>query len=424
VTSRLFHGWRIVASAFVILFTAYGAQYCFGVFFAALLADFSWSRTGLSGVFSLYAFTYCAFGFPAGRLTDRLGPRLVIGAGAVCLGGALVTMAAVTALWQAYLLYGVVAALGMGTAYVPCNTTVVRWFARQRGLATGIASSGASLGTLVLPPLAQLAVGALGWRGAYVLGGAIVFLVVLLTAQTMRRDPESLGLHPDGEPAPPPSALGAPPGGLSLRQAIRTRALWLLGLAFSATWIPVFIPLVHLVPFARDLGHSPLAAAWAISATGAGAVLGRLLMGAVSDRIGRRPTIAGGMLLQTLAFLGFAVVRDLIPLYATAILFGFSYGTISTLFAAIIGDFFGREQAGSIVGFVFMLAGSVAAWGTLGAGAIYDATGSYRTAFVLSAVLNIVALVLLMACRPPARADTWREPTRVYTPRVSEERST
>ena len=405
-----YHGWRIVAGAFLILFTAYGAQYCFGVFFAALLADFHWSRTGLSGVFSLYAFTYCVSGFPAGRLTDRFGPRRVIGAGAVFLGGALVAMASVGALWQAYVLYGVVAALGMGTAYVPCNTTVVRWFARRRGLATGIASSGASLGTLVLPPLAQLAVGTLGWRGAYVVGGTVVLVVVLLTAQIMRRDPESLGLHPDGQPSPTLAASGAT-GGLSLGEAVRTRALWLLGLAFSATWIPVFIPLVHLVPFARDLGHSPLAAAWTISATGAGAVLGRLTMGAVSDRIGRRTTIAGGMLLQTLAFLGFSVVRDLTPLYATAVVFGFSYGTISTLFAAIIGDFFGREQAGSIVGFVFMLAGSMAAWGTLGAGAVYDATGSYRAAFVISALLNLVAVGLLLACRPPVR-----DPRRVLRP--------
>ena len=415
----IFPGWRIVAGAFVILFTAYGAQYCFGVFFAALLAEFGWSRTGLSGVFSLYAFTYCAFGFPAGRLTDRWGPRVVIGCGALFLGGALATMAAITALWQAYVLYGVVAALGMGTAYVPCNTTVVRWFSRRRGLASGIASSGASLGTLVLPPLAQLTVGALGWRGAYVVGGAVVFVVLLLAAQVMRRDPESLGLRPDGEPAPVLVAVGPSPGGRSLREASRTRALWLLGLAFSATWIPVFIPLVHLVPFARDLGHSPLAAAWAISATGAGAVLGRLTMGAVSDRIGRRPTIAGGMLLQTLAFFGFTVAHDLSALYATAVLFGFSYGTISTLFAAIVGDFFGREQAGSIVGFVFMLAGSMGAWGTLGAGAIYDATGNYRVAFLLAALLNLVAIGLLLACRPPVRGVTAASPSDAGRPRYT-----
>ena len=223
----------------------------------------------------------------------------------------------------------------------------------------------------------------------------------------MRRDPESLGLHPDGAAAP--ATTSAAVGGLPLDAAIRTRAFWLLGFAFSATWMPVFIPLVHLVPFARDLGHSPLAAASAISATGAGAVLGRLAMGAVSDRLGRRPTIGGAMLLQIVAFVGFTLVHDLAALYVTALVFGFSYGTISTLFAAIVGDFFGREQAGSLVGFLFALAGSLAAWGTLAAGAIYDATGSYRPTFALSALFNIIAFALLLACRPP-REDR-REPS-------------
>ena len=96
----IFYGWRIVAAVFAVLFTAYGAQYCFGVFFTALLDEFGWSRAGLAGVFSLYAFLYSAFGFPAGRLTDRWGPRVVITVGGVFLGGALAAMALVTRLWQ------------------------------------------------------------------------------------------------------------------------------------------------------------------------------------------------------------------------------------------------------------------------------------------------------------------------------------
>src|SRR5204863_9132487 len=85
----IFYGWRIVAAAFVVLFTAYGAQYCFSIFFAALLDEFGWSRAGLSGVFSLYAFGYCIVGFPAGRLTDRWGPRIVVTTGGLLLGRAL-----------------------------------------------------------------------------------------------------------------------------------------------------------------------------------------------------------------------------------------------------------------------------------------------------------------------------------------------
>ncbi|HEV8615794.1 MAG TPA: MFS transporter [Methylomirabilota bacterium] len=397
---RLFHGWKIVGAAFVVLFIAYGAQYSFGVFFSALLAEFGWSRASLAGVFSLYAFLYCVFGFPAGRLTDRWGPHLVIAAGGLFLGGALAGMALVTELWQPYVLYGVVAALGMGTAYVPCNSTVVRWFARRRGLAVGIASSGGSVGTFVLPPVAQLIVGAVGWRAAYVIFGAAVFVILSVVSRVMRRDPESMGFHPDGEPPLPGEVIDAA-GGWPLRDALRTPTFWLLAVTFSATWIPVFIPLVHIVPFTRDLGYSALIAASVVSALGAGAVMGRLAMGAVSDRLGRKSTIGIAMVMQALGFVGFILVRDLPLLYGSALVFGYSYGTISTLFPALVGDFFGRGQVGSLVGFLFMIAGGTAAWGPLIAGAIYDATQRYTLAFAGSAALNVLALTLLLLCRPP-----------------------
>lgn len=402
--ARVYYGWVVVAGAFGVLFVAYGAQYSFGVFFSALLDEFGWSRASLAGAFSVYAFAYCIFGFPAGRLTDLWGPRRVIAIGGCFLGAALVGMAFVSRLWQPYVLYGLVAALGMGTAYVPCNATVVKWFVRRRGLAVGLASSGASLGTFVLPPLAQLLIGAVGWRAAYLVFGAGVLVVLNLIAWAMRRDPESLGLHPDGGARPAPSA--PPPGGESwpLGRAARTPVFWLLGAAFSATWIPVFIPLVHVVQFSRDLGFSPLVGASVISALGVGAVAGRLVMGLVSDRLGRRTTVAIAMGLQALAFTGFLAVRDLGTLYATTFVFGYSYGAISTLFTAIVGDFFGREQAGTLVGVLFALAGSMGGWGPLIAGALYDATGSYGPAFALAAGLNLVALALLLLCRPPRAA--------------------
>jgi MFS family permease len=397
--ARVFYGWVVVAGAFATLFVAYGAQYSFGVFFAALLDEFGWSRASLAGAFSLYAFLYCLVGFPAGRLTDRWGPRRVISAGGGFLGLALAAMAGVSRLWHPYVLYGLLAAIGMGTAYVPCNVTVVRWFVRQRGLAVGLASSGASAGTVALPLLAQALVGAVGWRAAYLVFGVGVCLALSLSALVMRRDPEGLGLHPDGAPGPP---LAAPvSGGWSLGRAARTPTFWLLGAAFAATWMPVFIPLVHLVRYTRDLGFSPLAGASVISTLGAGAVVGRLVMGAVSDRVGRRTTVAVAIALQALAFLGFLTVTSLTGLYATALLFGYSYGAISTLFTAIVGDLFGREHAGTLVGVLFAMAGSMGAAGPLVAGAVYDATATYAPAFALGAGLNGLGVILVLLCRPP-----------------------
>ena len=397
---RVFRGWIVVAGAFTVLFVAYGAQYSFGVFFSALLEEFGWSRASLAGAFSLYAVLYPVMGFPAGRLTDRWGPRAVITAGALFLGTALAGMSLVTRLWQPYLLYGGIAALGMGTAYVPCNTTVVKWFVRRRGLAVGLASSGGSVGTFLLPPLAQLLVTAVGWRGAYLIFGAAVFVVLTVVARVMRRDPESVGLHPDGEAAPVAADAGG--RGWPLGRAVRSRAFWMLGATFSTTWIPVFIPLVHIVPFARDLGYSPLTGAWVVSTLGIGAVVGRLVMGSVSDRIGRKAAVGIAMALQAVGFLGFLLAgRGPALLFGATFVFGYSYGAISTLFPAIVGDFFCRAQAGAIVGILFALAGSMAGWGPLIAGALYDATGGYDLTWRLAAGMNVLAVALLGLSRPP-----------------------
>jgi MFS family permease len=124
-------------------------------------------------------------------------------------------------------------------------------------------------------------------------------------------------------------------------------------------------------------------------------------MGAVSDGIGRKPALGLVIALQGISFLGFTLVGGLPSLYLAALGFGFSYGAVSTLFPAIVGDFFGREEAGSLVGFLFALAGSMAAWGPLLAGMIYDATGGYTWAFLGSAASNGAALVLLALARPP-----------------------
>jgi MFS family permease len=226
-----------------------------------------------------------------------------------------------------------------------------------------------------------------------------VCVTLAAVARVMRRDPESLGLQPDGEASP---AIGRIPG-VGLAAATRTATFWLLGAAFTATWLPVFIPLVHLVSLARDLGHGVATGAWLVSALGAGAVVGRMIMGPVSDRIGRKPTLVITMGMQALAFAGFSMAGGVGALLATTLAFGYSYGATSTLFPAIVSDFFGRAAAGSIVGFLFMLAGSMAAWGPLVAGAVHDATGSYVPAFQLAAVANVVASAILFVTRSPQR---------------------
>ena len=189
----------------------------------------------------------------------------------------------------------------------------------------------------------------------------------------------------------------------TLAEAQGTAAFWLLNAIFTLTWLVVFMPMVHIVPFAIDLGISHFNAAMTISVVGFAGFGGRLAIGAISDRIGRVPTLGSCLLLQALSFIGFTFSSGLALLYPAAALFGFSYGGITALFPALIGDFFGRIAIGAIVGFIFATAGSPAAFGPLIAGYIYDATKSYSVAFELSAALNVAAFLLLFFLKKPHR---------------------
>jgi len=407
VPQGIFYGWKIVACAFVILCVAYGIQFTFGVFLPEIAKDTGWDRASLSLPYSLYVFIYSAFGAITGRLTDRWGPRIVLIVGGCLLGIGIILMSQLQALWQMYIFLGIIAALGMSAAYVPCNATVVRWFLQKRGLALSVTSSGASFGNFLFPPLTAALIAAYGWRRTYLLLGLTAVSLISLCATFIVRDPAKVGLLPDGQPMAEPSAQSdsspsvSYEGDWTLAAAKRTVAFWLLNVILTLTWIVVFIPMVHIVPFAVDLGIPQIRAAMTISVIGLAGFAGRLLIGTISDRFGRVPTMGLCLLLQGFAFLGFTFSTGLTSLYPSAAVFGLSYGGVTALFPALIGDFFGRTAVGSIVGFIFAVSGSPAAFGPLIAGRIYTLTGRYSAAFVLSAVLNLMAFALLLLLKKP-----------------------
>lgn len=417
--SRVFYGWVVVGCAFAILGIAYGIQFTFGVFMPAISAETGWDRGRLSLPYSLYVFLYSALGVVTGRFTDRWGPRIVLTIGGCLLGSGIILMSRVQELWQVYIVLGLIAASGMSAAYVPCNATVVRWFTVKRGLALSMTSSGASFGMFVFPPLTTALITAYGWRTSYLFLGLLAISVITLCATFIVRDPEKMGLFPDGQPpqeTPHDSPSSTPftaADDWTLASAKRTMAFWLLNIIFTLTWLVVFMPMVHIVPFAVDLGIPQFRAAMTISVIGFAGFAGRLGIGTISDHLGRVPTLGLCLLLQAISFVGFTASTGLALLYPAAAMFGFSYGGVTALFPAILGDFFGRTAVGAIVGFIFALAGSPAAFGPLIAGYVYNGTGSYSAAFILSAVLNLAALLLLFFLQKP------QQPARIQGVRLS-----
>lgn len=393
---RVFYGWIVVASAFVVLFLAYGLQFCYGVFVTGMVADLGWDRATAALPYSVYVFAYTALSAATGKATDRFGPRQVITLGAVLLGVGWGASAFITTPGELTLTLGVVAALGMSVAWVPCNGTVARWFTRRRGAAVAIASSGASLGNFLLPPLAALLMASWGWRDALLALAVTSAVVMLAAARFMVRDPETLSLHPDGDAAATP-ASGPIGAGLSVREIKSTLPFQLVIGMYLFTWLVIFVPFVHLPAFAADLGFGATAGASLLSAIGLGGIAGRLSAGFVSDRFGRMPALYATCALQVIAFTAFAQSTTLGLLWFGAIAFGLSYGSGVALLPALCGDLFGRAHVASVVGVIFAIAGAPAAIGPYAVGWLYDTGGGYTGAFLTAAALNVVALGLAIA---------------------------
>jgi MFS family permease len=417
----LFYGWIVTACAFLVLFLTYGVQYSFGVFLPFMLEELGWQRASIAGAFSLYSMTYSACSWASGRLTDTKGPTVVIAFGGVLLGCGIMATSQVSAQWQMYLFYGFIAALGMSTAFIPCNMTVIKWFQRKRGLALGLASCGSSCGILLCPPLFAALIPYYGWRPVYLTCGVVIVIVLNIVARFMVRSPELLGLAPDGDPLPTPDALSggstvtaysgatvpAPLAGWSLQEAWRFPSFWLLFSVFVIMLFTVPVPFVHIIAFARDLGFSPTQGALAVSIMGLCAFIGSLSLGSLSDRIGRKQGLFLSLTMHVIAYLLLVFAQSLTVLYLGAAAFGFFYGSMATLFTALIGDLFGRRHAGAIGGFLFAGAGVLGAWGPMIAGYLRDTTGSYRLAFTYAVVTSVVSLLLFVVTpKPPPYPTT------------------
>lgn len=400
-TQSIFYGWIIVGLTGMVMTTAYGAQFSFGVFLPHIEADTSWDRELLSRAFAIYIFMYAFLSLISGPLTDRYGPRPVVMTGGILLGLGYWLLGRADSDWELFVILGAVSAAGMSAAFVPCNATVVRWFVRYRGRAIGFTTMGSSLGNLAGPPLAALMIAAIGWRASLEWIGLGVGVIIVLAAIFMVRDPAQMGLSPDGDCSDTGPEGTTVEQNWSLAQARRTSAFWVITVIFFFTWLVVFLPAVHIAAYAMDMGIDPLSAAWILSSIGLGGIIGRPLVGSISDRVGRLPVLAFVIATQVLVFALLPATSSWHLLCLEAFLFGFGYGGTTTIFPALIGDYYGRHSAGAIVGFIFSIAGSSAALGPWLAAYLLGQVGSYDPSFWFGAAVNVVALVLILGLRQP-----------------------
>lgn len=387
-SGRVFHGWWVVAAAFAITFVGFGSAYTFSAFVAPLQAEFGASRGSVALVFSLAGFLYFALGSVSGPLSDRLGSRALAVAGMLLLGLGLALAARARTLTGVYAAYALGVGLGVGCAYVPAIGAVQRWFVRRRGYASGIAVSGIGVGTLLMPPCASALIGAFGWRGAYLGLAAVAVLLGGGLSLLIENDPRRRGLAPDGDP---PHPQPAPPDGIPVRAALATGRFAGLYAACLCASFGVFVPFVHLVPYAQDRGVAPARAALLISVIGVGSTAGRFLLGGLADRVGRERFLVAMYAAMALALASWALAGQFWTLAAFALAFGVCYGGWVAVLPAVVMDYFGGRHVSSLIGILY----SSVAFGTLlgpsAAGFMFDVSHSYTLPIVASVGANLLA---------------------------------
>ncbi len=395
--------WVVVAVVWVTLALAYGLYFSFPVFFVALLEEFGWSRGATAVAFSLSSIVQGLLSPVVGILVDRFGPRRVMLGGTVLLGGACLLSSRIDSLWSLYVVTGVLAAAGVcAVTWVPSGALIVQWFAERRGSVMGVAFSGMGVGILIMGPLAQWLIAVRGWRAAYlVLGAGILAVLVPLVWFGVREAPRAVGPARGGVVAP---ASRAGHAGSEVGAALRTRAFWALFFAYFCTPLAVFPVVTHQVAFAVDQGFARMFVAGIFGFTGLMSTVGRILFGIAADRIGRATSATisyGCTAVGTLCLLGLETWRHPAALYAYALLFGLGFGARGPIITAMASQLFQGRRFGVIYGILSIGNGVGGAVGPWFGGAIHDATGSYRVAFLIAVGFCAVGAGCFWLARSP-----------------------
>ena len=409
-----FYGWVILfsaASTQVVRNSA--ASLTIAVFIFPLSEELGWSRTLIAGAASFGGLA-ASFASPVvGWLVDRYGARLVLFSSVLILGLSTISLAWATVPVAFYLAYGVGRVIFSSPVQIGSSVVVSRWFIRMRGRATGILFWSHSIGLVAFPLIASVIIGTSGWRDAWIVLGLLVWAIALLpTGLLLVQQPEDVGLQPDGDAETP--TLPSPSGGgvgsavaeepvWTLREAMRTPALWMFATATGSVFLVQAGVNTHLAAYLRDQGLTAAFAGFGISLNAAFLGLGSLFWGWITERFAPRYVMAAIAVCVGVASALFIIAGSTAEVLAYSTLFGFGVGGLLSVPPVAYADYYGRRSLGVIRGVTEPLTSFGQAIGAVLSGVVYDLTDSYSLAFATFAVLSGLAMLLVLFARPPRR---------------------
>src|SRR2546421_4506721 len=357
---RIFYGWWMVAAATGMQFLQAGLMtQAFGAYVAVLSEERGWSKTALSGAAALQQMEVAILGPVLGWLLDRYGPRRFIRSGVVVFGGGLMLLSLTDSLPTFYAAFIVIALGASCCGFFPLNVALIHWFERKRARALSSMSIGLALGGIVVP-LVALSLQTFGWRATALASGVLFIALGLPLAMVIKNRPEDHGETIDGMPAQPEaqtSAANEPPvRDFTAREAVRTRAFWLLSLGHGFALFVVHAVTVHSITHLKEgLGYSVTGAALVVTLVTVSQLAGVLIGWAIGDRYEKRFIAAACMFMHMTGLLLLTYALAVPMVIAFAILHGIAWGLRGPFMQAIRADYFGRSAIGMILGLSFLI---------------------------------------------------------------------
>jgi sugar phosphate permease len=397
-----YYGWYIAVTLAVTETISWGIiYYAFSVFLAPMEADLGWSRSELTGGFSLMLLVAGVMAYPVGAWVDKHGGRRLMTFGSI---GASLLVVAWSMVSSLPIFYAVWAGLGVCAAavlYEPAFAVIAQWFQRRRSTALAIVTFAAGLASTIFLPLSDVLLRAFGWRTAVlILGLFLGCLTIPLHALILRRHPADLGLLPDGAPAH--TETSAAPRSAAFREAMSGRVFWLLTLGFGLGSLSAAAIRVHFIPFLIGAGVESSTAAFATGAIGIMQVVGRAVFAPLDHRFSSRTIAVGLFGLQTLASALLLAGQSAFLIAGFILLFGAAQGAVTLARPSILAHLYGVANYGRISSVMAFFLTLTSTFAPLGASLLFDHYGTYDLVLWLVVLLALLAaVVLFLAKRVP-----------------------
>ncbi|RPI44231.1 MAG: MFS transporter [Betaproteobacteria bacterium] len=391
------YAWARMLVCLALMTIGGSGTYAVSVMLTRIQAEFGASRADVSLAYTLSMIGFGIGGVLMGRLADRRGVWVPAMLGAVFLCAGYVVAGSATSLWQFSLAQGVlIGLLGTSASFAPLIADTSRWFYRRRGIALAICMTGNYLAGTIWAPVLQHYAETVGWRQTYVWMGLFCLVAMLPLTLVLRRRPPDAGAPSGALAASEPATTAMAAGSLRPHGMSPNTLQVLLGVAGVACCVAMSMPQVHIVAYCGDLGFGAARGAEMLSLMLAMGIVSRIVSGWISDHIGGLRTLLLGSVLQGVALLMFLFTDGLASLYVVAAMFGLFQGGIVPSYALIVRENFPPREAGTRVGTVLMCTLYGMALGGWMSGAIFDATGSYRAAFLNGTAWNLVNVVIVL----------------------------